>query len=179
MVGTPLEHLVQVSRYAAAMLEGFRFGTGCGSSGRYGSCFGMILLFRACRSPRLVWKRSHDPRSSRAHSRFVATQWLERQDAGRSSACGAIVMCAFWLRARSNHRGTNICVAIFSIRRNESRWSPSTLRISFYGVRFFFEHVLPRDWMSLALLDTRGQRSRPVEAATVAAGSSLTCAEKV
>ena len=60
-------------------------------------------------------------------------------------------MCAFWLRARSNHRGTNICVAIFSIRRNESRWSPSTLRISFYGVRFFFEHVLPRDWMSLAL----------------------------
>gem|GEM_PF-3438056 len=40
----------------------------------------------------------------------------------------------------------------FLYRRNESRWSPSTLRISFYGVRFFFEHVLPRDWMSLALL---------------------------
>jgi len=70
-------------------------------------------------------------------------------------------MCAFWLRARSNHRGTNICVAIFSIRRNESRWSPSTLRISFYGVRFFFEHVLPRDWMSLALLDTRREQRLP------------------
>jgi len=80
---------------------------GCGSAGQFASRGGKILLFRAGRSPRLGWKQSHDPRSSCAHARFVATQRLERQDAGRLSACGAIVMCAFWLRARSNDRGTS------------------------------------------------------------------------
>jgi len=49
----------------------------------------------------------------------------------------------------------------FLHRRNVSRWSPSTLRISFYGVRFFFEHVLPRDWTSLSLLDACREQRLP------------------
>jgi len=49
----------------------------------------------------------------------------------------------------------------FLHRRNVSRWSPSTLRIRFYGVRFFFEHVLPRDWTSLSLLDACREQRLP------------------
>ena len=46
----------------------------------------------------------------------------------------------------------------FLFRRNVSRWTASTLRIQYYGVRFFFTNVLRRDWHTLELLHARRAR---------------------
>ena len=46
-------------------------------------------------------------------------------------------------------------------RRNVDHWAPSTLRISFFGVRFFFTHVLLRDWPTLNLLDAKREHRLP------------------
>lgn len=51
--------------------------------------------------------------------------------------------------------------AYYLHRRNVDRWSPSTLRISFYGVKFFFSHVLVREWRTLALLDAKQEHKLP------------------
>ncbi|MGH8538238.1 MAG: site-specific integrase [Gammaproteobacteria bacterium] len=40
----------------------------------------------------------------------------------------------------------------FLHRRNVDQWSPATLRICYSGLRFFFEHVLHRDWHTLKLI---------------------------
>ena len=36
--------------------------------------------------------------------------------------------------------------AYFLRRRNVDHWSPNTMRICYCGIRFFFVHVLRRDW---------------------------------
>lgn len=51
--------------------------------------------------------------------------------------------------------------AYFLFRRNYSRWSASTLRIQYFGVRFFFTHVLQRDWHTLALMHARREQRLP------------------
>jgi integrase/recombinase XerD len=51
--------------------------------------------------------------------------------------------------------------AYFLHRRNVSRWSPATLRISYAGIRFFFEKVLQRDWPLLQLLRAQRERKLP------------------
>ena len=42
--------------------------------------------------------------------------------------------------------------AYFLHRRNVDRWSPNTMRISYCGIRFFFVHVLKRDWHLFQIL---------------------------
>ena len=34
----------------------------------------------------------------------------------------------------------------FLHRKNLSKWSPNTMRICYCGIRFFYQHVLQRDW---------------------------------
>ena len=40
----------------------------------------------------------------------------------------------------------------FLHRKNVNKWAPNTMRICYYGIRFFFEHVLKRDWHILTRL---------------------------
>lgn len=51
--------------------------------------------------------------------------------------------------------------AYYLHRRNVDHWSPSTLRISFCAVRFFFTHVLHRAWPTLKLLDAKRVQHLP------------------
>jgi integrase/recombinase XerD len=36
--------------------------------------------------------------------------------------------------------------------KNEKRWAAASLRLAFYGIRFFYRHVAPRDWPLLERL---------------------------
>ena len=47
--------------------------------------------------------------------------------------------------------------AYFLHRRNRDRWSANTMRICYCGIRFFFVHVLQRDWHLFQIL--RGPRA--------------------
>jgi len=49
----------------------------------------------------------------------------------------------------------------FLHRRNESGWSPSTLRICYAGVRFYFENVLQREWPLLKILKSQREQRLP------------------
>ena len=40
----------------------------------------------------------------------------------------------------------------FLHRKNVNKWAPNTMRICYCGIRFFFEHVLKRDWHILNLI---------------------------
>jgi site-specific recombinase XerD len=40
----------------------------------------------------------------------------------------------------------------FLQRKNVHKWSPNTMRICYCGIRFFYEHVLQRDWHILGIL---------------------------
>jgi integrase/recombinase XerD len=46
-------------------------------------------------------------------------------------------------------------------RRNHDRWSPSTLRICYCGIRHFFVHVLRGDWHTLDLIRAQRERRLP------------------
>ena len=50
----------------------------------------------------------------------------------------------------------------FLHRRNVDHWSPATLRICYCGIRFFFEHVLRRNWHTLALIHAKREQHLPV-----------------
>jgi site-specific recombinase XerD len=50
----------------------------------------------------------------------------------------------------------------FLHRRNVDHWSPATLRICYCGIRFFFEHVLRRNWHTLALINVKREQRLPV-----------------
>jgi integrase/recombinase XerD len=49
----------------------------------------------------------------------------------------------------------------FLHRRNRDGWSPSTLRICYCGIRFFFVHVLRRDWHTLDLIRAQSEQRLP------------------
>ena len=49
----------------------------------------------------------------------------------------------------------------FLHRKNRDRWSPNTMRICYCGIRFFFLHVLKRDWHTLDLVRAQSERRLP------------------
>ncbi len=46
-------------------------------------------------------------------------------------------------------------------RKNIDQWSPNTMRICYCGVRFFYEHVLQRNWPILGVLWTQTEQRLP------------------
>jgi integrase/recombinase XerD len=49
----------------------------------------------------------------------------------------------------------------FLHRRNEDGWSPNTMRIAHAGIRFFFTHVLERDWRTFDYLGAQKEFRLP------------------
>ena len=49
----------------------------------------------------------------------------------------------------------------FLHRKNVSKWSPNTMRICYCGIRFFYEHVLQRNWHILGILRAQNERRLP------------------
>lgn len=49
----------------------------------------------------------------------------------------------------------------FLHRRNEDGWSPNTMRIAHAGIRFFFTHVLERDWHTFDYLSAQKEFRLP------------------
>ena len=49
----------------------------------------------------------------------------------------------------------------FFHRRNVDQCSPATLRICYSGIRFFFEHVLHRNWHTLRLIHAQREKQLP------------------
>ena len=49
----------------------------------------------------------------------------------------------------------------FLHRRNADGWSPNTLKISYCGIRFFFEHVLRREWHIFQILKPQKEKRLP------------------
>ena len=50
----------------------------------------------------------------------------------------------------------------FLHRKNVDQWASSTMRICYVAIRFFFIHVLRRDWHTLELLRAEQERRLPV-----------------
>jgi integrase/recombinase XerD len=51
--------------------------------------------------------------------------------------------------------------AYFLHRRNVDHWSPNTMRICYCGIRFFFVHVLKRDWHLFQILRAKSESRLP------------------
>lgn len=49
----------------------------------------------------------------------------------------------------------------FLHRKNVDHWSPSTMRICYCGIRFFFLHVLQRQWHTLDILRAQHEKRLP------------------
>jgi len=49
----------------------------------------------------------------------------------------------------------------FLYRRNESEWAPATMKICYCGLKFFFMHVLRRDWPVFEYLKAQKERRLP------------------
>jgi len=49
----------------------------------------------------------------------------------------------------------------FLHRKNVDYWSPNTMRICYCGIRFFYEHVLQRNWHILGILRAQNERRLP------------------
>ncbi len=49
----------------------------------------------------------------------------------------------------------------FLHRKNVDTWSPNTMRICYCGIRFFFVHVLQRDWHTLDILRAQAEKRLP------------------
>jgi integrase/recombinase XerD len=49
----------------------------------------------------------------------------------------------------------------FLHRRNASKWSAATLRIAYSGIKFFFIHVLQRDWHIFSYLKAKREQRLP------------------
>lgn len=49
----------------------------------------------------------------------------------------------------------------FLHRKNVDQWSPNTMRICYCGIRFFFQHVLQRDWHILGILRAQTEHRLP------------------
>ena len=46
----------------------------------------------------------------------------------------------------------------FLHRKNVNKWVPNTMRICYCGIRFFYEHVLKRDWHILNLIRAQNEK---------------------
>src|SRR6266849_6467727 len=51
--------------------------------------------------------------------------------------------------------------AYFLRRRNVDHWSPNTMRICYCGIRFFFVHVLQRNWHLFEILRAKSEARLP------------------
>jgi integrase/recombinase XerD len=49
----------------------------------------------------------------------------------------------------------------FLHRKNVNRWAPKTLRICYGGIRFFYTHVLARNWHILSILRAQNEHRLP------------------
>jgi site-specific recombinase XerD len=49
----------------------------------------------------------------------------------------------------------------FLHRRNTDEWAPNTLKICYCGIRFFFEHVIRRDWHIFDILKAQPEKRLP------------------
>jgi site-specific recombinase XerD len=49
----------------------------------------------------------------------------------------------------------------FLHRKNVNRWAPKTMRICYCGIRFFYVHVLARDWHILSILRAQNEHRLP------------------
>jgi len=49
----------------------------------------------------------------------------------------------------------------FIFRQDETGWAPSTMRICYSGIKFFFKHVVKRDWHLLALAQAKREKRLP------------------
>jgi len=49
----------------------------------------------------------------------------------------------------------------FLHRRNVTGWAPNTLRISYCAIKFFYQHVVKRDWHTLSVLKAQSERRLP------------------
>jgi site-specific recombinase XerD len=49
----------------------------------------------------------------------------------------------------------------FLHRKNVNKWAPNTMRICYCGIRFFFQHVLQRDWHILSILRAQTEHRLP------------------
>ena len=49
----------------------------------------------------------------------------------------------------------------FLHRKNVNRWAPKTMRICYCGIRFFYVHVLARNWHILGILRAQTERRLP------------------
>lgn len=49
----------------------------------------------------------------------------------------------------------------FLHRKNADKWAPNTMRICYSGIRFFFQHVLKRDWHILGILRAQVEHRLP------------------
>jgi integrase/recombinase XerD len=49
----------------------------------------------------------------------------------------------------------------FLRRRNVDHWSPNTMRICYCGIRFFFVHVLQRNWHLFDILRAKNESRLP------------------
>lgn len=49
----------------------------------------------------------------------------------------------------------------FIHRQEVSRWSPATMRICHAGIKFFFKHVLKKDWHILQLAKAKREQRLP------------------
>ena len=63
----------------------------------------------------------------------------------------------------------------FLHRRNVSKWSPNTMRICYCGIRFFYEHVLQRNWHILGILRAQNERRLPAVLSIEEVRSLLAC----
>ncbi|MEW6664168.1 MAG: site-specific integrase [Thermodesulfobacteriota bacterium] len=54
----------------------------------------------------------------------------------------------------------------FLHRKNVSKWSPNTMRICYCGIRFFYQHVLQRDWHILNILRAQTEHRLPAVLST-------------
>jgi len=63
----------------------------------------------------------------------------------------------------------------FLHRKNVSKWSPKTMRICYCGIKFFYEHVLQRDWHILGILRAQTEHRLPAVLSTEEVRRLLSC----
>lgn len=54
----------------------------------------------------------------------------------------------------------------FLHRKNVSKWSPNTMRICYCGIKFYYQHVLQRDWHILNILRAQTEHRLPAVLST-------------
>ncbi len=49
----------------------------------------------------------------------------------------------------------------FLFRKNECKWAPNTMKICYSGIRFFYEHVIRREWHIFKILKPQKEKRLP------------------